>query len=115
MYIVEDTVEKSIYEVSVSRRLAHLGRSSGNVKRSEDGSLENEIDAANSVELEEKPLGNLLAKGSSGGEVVGKEDLWNCLFHQRPGQTRTREVVQHLGATAAEARLDLDGEPGSMI
>ncbi|CAF9904360.1 MAG: hypothetical protein ALECFALPRED_007533 [Alectoria fallacina] len=113
MYIVEDTVEKSIYDISVTRRLAHMGRSSGHVKRGEDASLENQIDAANTKEVEESALGNLLAKASSGGEVVGKEDLWNCLFLQKPGHTRyseeaEREVLRHVGATAAEARLDLD-------
>lgn len=122
MYIVEDTVEKSIYDVSVSRRLAHMGRSSGKGKRRENASLENEIDAANSMELEERPLGNLLAKGSSGGEVVGQEDLWNCLFQQRSGtghtrysQEATREVVRHVGMTAAEARRDLDGQCGNSV
>lgn len=113
MYIVEDTVEKSIYDISVTRRLAHMCRSSGRVKRGEDASLENQIDAANTKEVEESALGNLLAKASSGGEVVGKEDLWNCLFLQKPGDTRyseeaEREVLRHVGATAAEARLDLD-------
>lgn len=114
MYIVEDTVENSIYDISVTRRLAHMGRSSGKVERREDASLENEIDAANSMEMEATPLGNLLAKGSSGGEVVGKEDLWNCLFPPRPGHNHYspeagREVVRRVGGTAAAARLDLDG------
>lgn len=115
MYIVEDTVEKSIYDISVTRRLGHMGRSSGKGKRREDASIENEIDAANTMEVEQSPLGNLLAKGSSGGEVVGKDDLWNCLFGGKVGHTRysrdaEREVVRHLGATAAEVRLDLDGQ-----
>lgn len=114
MYTVEGTVERSIYDISVTRRLEHMGRSSGKAKRSEDASLENKIDAANSMELEATPLGNLLAKGSSGGEMVGKEDLWNCLFRQAAGHARyseeaEREVVRHLGGTAAEARLDLGG------
>ena len=115
MYIVEDTVEESIYDISVTRRLAHMGRSSGRVEASEDGSLENKIDVANTMELEERPLGNLLAKGSSGGELVGKDDLWNCLFRQRPGHTRysqdaEREIVRQVGETAAGAPRDLDEE-----
>lgn len=115
MYIVEDTVEKSIYDISVTRRLAHMGRSSGKVEeRGEEVSLEHEIDAANSMELEERPLGNLVAKDGSGGEVVGAEDLWNCLFRQRPGHTGysldvERQVARHDGGIAAEARLRLDG------
>ena len=114
MYIVGNTVEKSIYDMAVNRRLAHMGRSSGKVKRSEDASLENKIDAANTMELEETLLGNLLTKGSSGGEVVGKEDLWNCLFrqtqrHTRYSQEAEREVGRYLRVTAAEARLDVSG------
>lgn len=117
MYTVENTVEQSIYDISVTRRLAHIGRSSGKVKRSEDASLENKLDAANTAELEETPLGNLLAKGSSGGEVVGKEDLWNCLFK---GRTRSsgeaeREVARHLGGSAAEARRDLGGQYANRV
>lgn len=119
MYIVENTVEKSIYDISVTRRLAHMGRSTGKFKRRDD-SLENQIDAANTMEVEQKPLGNLLAKGSSGGEVVGKEDVWNCLFGGKAGHTRysreaEREVVLHLGASAAEARLDLDGQSANSV
>lgn len=95
MYIVEDTVEKSIYDISVTRR-------SSRVERSEEASLESKIDAANSMELEQVALGNLLAKKSSGGEVVRKEDLWDCLFKHRPGpiyspQERGGEMVRHLG------------------
>lgn len=120
MYIVEDTVEKSIYEISVTRRLAHMGRSSDTIERSEDATLENKIDAANTMELEQTPLSNVLAKGSSGGEVVGKEDLWNCLFQHRPGHTRSppeaaREVVRHAEEPADEAGLDLDGQSANIV
>ena len=51
------------------------------VEKSEEASIENQIDAANTMEMEQTALGNILAKGS-GGEVVGKEDLWNCLGFQ---------------------------------
>lgn len=121
MYIVEDTVEKSIYDISVTRRLAHMGRyRDGTMEKSEDASLESKIDAANSMELEETALAKVLTKGSSGGEVVGKEDLWNCLFQHRPGHTRTaqeagREVVRPLGGSADEGRLDLDGQSASSV
>lgn len=102
MYTVEATVEQSIYDISVTRRLAHIGRSSGGVKeRREGATLENELHAANTMELEEAPISNLLAKGSSGGEVVRKEDLWKCLF-TRSSRHSEREVVQHLGENAAE-------------
>lgn len=107
---MEDTVEKSIYDISVTRRLAHMGRSRGTVEKSDEANLERKMDAANTIELEETALGNVLAKGSSGGEVVGKEDVWNCLFQHRPGHSQTapevgREVVQRGGRGAGEAWL----------
>ena len=108
MYTVENTVEQSIYDISVTRRLAHIGRSSGRVERSDDASLENKLHAANTMELEETPLSNLLAKGSSGGEVVRKEDLWKCLF-TRHSRDAEREVVRRFGEDAVEARQDLGG------
>ena len=108
MYTVENTVEQSIYDISVTRRLAHIGRSSGRVERSEDASLENKLHVANTMELEETPLSNLLAKGSSGGEVVRKEDLWKCLF-TRHSRDAEREVVRHFAENAAEDRQDLGG------
>ena len=122
MYIVEDTVEKSIYNISVTRRLAHMGRSnsSGSTERSGETSLENEIDAANSMELEERPLGKLLAKNSNGGEVVGTEDLWNCLFQHRARQPRSaeeaaQELVRHLGVAAGEGGLDSDRQTANNV
>ena len=76
------------------------------MERIENTSLENKIDAANTMELEQAALGKLLAKGSSGGEVVGQEDLWNCLFQHRSGHThspqeRGREMVRHLGVSGS--------------
>lgn len=115
MYLVENTVEKSIYDISVARRLAHIPGI--NDAASDGKKLESKIDAANTLELEQTPLANLLAKGSSGGERVDTGDLWYCLFGQRAGHTgRTprvsedaeREVARHLGATAAKARLELE-------
>ena len=113
MYIVEDTVEKSIYDISVTRRLELMGRHEDRTERSEEASLENKIDAANTVELEQTALSNVLAKGSSGGEVVVKEDLWDCLFRHRPGHTRApqaagRGMVRRPEGTAGEGQLGLD-------
>lgn len=105
MYLVEDTVERSIYDISVQRRLAQLQR----VDDKGAEPLESRIEAANSMELEQTPLAHLLTKGSGGGEMVGKDDLWNCLFRQKNGkgisQEAHREVARHLGADAAEARM----------
>lgn len=47
------------------------------------GFIESNIEAANTLELE-TPISNLLTKGSGGGEMVSNDDLWNCLFHQKP-------------------------------
>ena len=110
MYLVEDTVEKAIYDISVTRRLAHIGRSA---ESGETVNLdEDDIEVANSLELQGAPLSKLLTKGSGGGEMVEKKDLWNCLFRQRVGGSRgsviseeaEREATKFLGATAAEER-----------
>ncbi|MCJ1431726.1 hypothetical protein MMC27_001081 [Xylographa pallens] len=109
MYLVEDTVEKAIYDISVTRRLAHIGRSA------ETGDTvnldEDDIEIANSLELQDAPLSKLLTKGSGGGEMVEKKDLWNCLFRQKVGsrgpivsEEAERETTKFLGATAAEER-----------
>ena len=114
MYLVEDTVEKAIYDISVTRRLSHMGRTTAQGTPTELSNFESKIDAANTIELEKASLGNLLTKGSTGGEMVAKEDLWNCLFLHQPGQvgraseSAEREVARHLGATSAEARLGLN-------
>ena len=120
MYIVEDTVEKSIYDISVTRRLELMGRHEDRREKSEEASLENQIDAANTMELEQTALGNVLAKGSSGGEVVGKEDLWDCLFQHRPGHTRSpraggREMGRRLEGTTGEGQLDLEGQSANSV
>ena len=116
MYLVEDTVEKSIYDISVTRRLAHMGQTAAKDAMNGDANLESKIEAANTLELEQRPLDKLLDKDKKSGEMVGKDDLWNCLFRRRLGQTgrvskeAEREVARHLGAEAAEARLGLDQE-----
>ena len=117
MYLVEGTVEKSIYDISVQRRLAHMGQLATKEATIDAGdALEQKIEVANSLELEDTPLSTLLTKGSSGGEMVSKEDLWDCLFRLKPVQPgrvspgAQREVARQLGADAAEARLgDRDG------
>lgn len=112
MYLVEGTVEKSIYDISANRRQALIGQTATSQATNEAENLEDKIEAANTLELEQTHLANLLTKGSAGGEMVAKEDLWNCLFRKKPEQkiqaseAAEREVVRHLGATAAEQRRD---------
>lgn len=112
MYLVEDSVEKSIYEISVDRRMSHIARShaqeTGGSMAAEG--LESQIEAANTTELQEASLSRLFAKGTGGGELVSHEHVWECLFRHRPlptGQGSTEaegEVGRHLRTMAAEER-----------
>lgn len=111
MYLVEGTVEKSIYDISVQRRMAHMGQfPSADAQQHDTTALESQIDAANTLEMEDTALSELLTKGSGGGEMVPREDLWECLFRQQPSrdgqasEDAAREVARQLGADAAEAR-----------
>lgn len=113
IYLVENTVEKSIYDISANRRLSLMGQAAVRENTQDDDDLEHRIEAANTLELEQTPLANLLTKGSTGGEVVAKEDLWDCLFSRQPGQKREEaefEMTRHLGATAAESRRDTNDQ-----
>jgi E3 ubiquitin-protein ligase SHPRH len=108
MYLVSDTVEGSVYDISVERRLAHVRSSrkrdsvvgsskatSGTATpqaRGDNIEIETAIDAANEAELREVRLDHLLTKGS-GGEVVSKEDLWGCLFGLERGKGRDRSTI----------------------
>ncbi|KAI4201080.1 MAG: hypothetical protein LQ350_003509 [Teloschistes chrysophthalmus] len=118
IYVVEKTVEKSIYDISKERRVAHM--SAHEYRKASGGTeavdvIQEQIEAANTMEVEGAALGKLLTSSSSGGEVVNKDDLWNCLFRHRPVQTQAvsprveQEVGRHLRAAAAEERRDHDG------
>lgn len=113
MYLVEGTVEKAIYEISVERRMSHIGHTgpTASTKTADNvGIDEDQIEAANSLELQQAPLSRLLAKGQHGGEAVDNDDLWRCLFKQKPQSGPSlpmemeQEVGRHLRATAAEQR-----------
>ncbi|KAF2266338.1 hypothetical protein CC78DRAFT_566978 [Lojkania enalia] len=115
MYLVSDTVEEAIYDISVSRRLEHIGQA----RKSEPGSSrsaaatpalqEKTLEAANSMEMEAAPLKQLLRKKGD-GEIVKVDDLWGCLFGKPRKQHRTvldQEVGRHVRAEAAEKRMAL--------
>jgi E3 ubiquitin-protein ligase SHPRH len=128
MYLVSDTVEESIYELSVARRLAHVRSHAAAVKAAEEKALSdpttddpivsNEIimDVANDAELQKAPRAKLLAAGKGGGELVGRDDLWQCLFGNVSGSAAKGnaglttsslfrdEINRHLRAEAAEGR-----------
>lgn len=125
MYLVSGTVEEAIYDLSVSRRLSHITAKkkeeetlasstkmhlNGNNKEAID---ETTIDSANSMEMQSTALSKLMAGGASGGEIVKKDDLWQCLFgdpskNQGSGQHSMgadSEVGKFLRAEAAEQRV----------
>ncbi|KAJ5083816.1 hypothetical protein N7456_013243 [Penicillium angulare] len=124
MYLVSRTVEESIYELSVTRRLAHIiekekqenARSAplDEVDESLINNLtETAIDSANSMEMQDASLTNLMTSGASGGELVKKDDLWQCLFGssaQKDGSGSSaeaeREVGRFLRGEAADQRRD---------
>ena len=119
-YLVADTCEESIYDISVARRLDHIrrkiaGSSSRSGTATPNGIQESTIDAANSLELQAADLSRLLTTGKSGGEVVGSEDLWKCLF----GRVKHREAGFAASAQAADVEVDrflrgeaAEGRPG---
>jgi len=115
MYLINDTVEESIYEISVARRLAHVqARQPTRTQKSRSATpaplAENAIDAANSEELQSAPISKLLVNSKSGGEVVNPDDLWQCLFGKthkapfKPSVEAEMVVGRHLRAEAAESR-----------
>lgn len=110
MYLIEGTVEEGIYDISVQRRMQHVRER----KRESVKVVENDaaIDEANSEEMQAAPLRKLLVEGKSGGELVGKDDLWRCLFGKAQGggdggsgsEALQAEVGRHLRGEAAEER-----------
>lgn len=117
LYLVDGTVEEAIYDISVRRRMEHMGGASRAASKESTPELaDRKIEDANSLELQQAPLANLLTKGKEGGEFVGNDDLWECLFGNRKGgnggaataaaeERLDREVARHFGAEAAVARI----------
>ncbi|KAK3365954.1 SNF2 family N-terminal domain-containing protein [Lasiosphaeria ovina] len=113
LYIVDGTVEESIYNLSVQRRMEHMGRNlKGKSKESTPELVDANLEAANTLELQQAQLSRLMGTDGISGEAVDKQDLWTCLF----GHVRSREADEErllnnpaarrfLVAEAAEARL----------
>ncbi|KAI0397278.1 SNF2 family N-terminal domain-containing protein [Xylariaceae sp. FL0594] len=76
LYLAEDTIEENIYALSERRRLAHMGEAASSENTELDAAA---IEAANSHELEQGGVANLMDKTGE-GEVVAKGDLWECFF-----------------------------------
>jgi E3 ubiquitin-protein ligase SHPRH len=131
LYLVDGTVEESIHQLSVKRRMEHIGQAISKdkgkakeltidevINEAVDDVLDSSIEEANSLELQQASLAGLLAKGGKGGEMVEKEDLWDCLFggvSRRKKDAEGRaidthelrdepEIRRHLVAEAAEQR-----------
>ncbi|KIL91220.1 hypothetical protein FAVG1_05919 [Fusarium avenaceum] len=114
LYIVSGTVEESIYNLSVQRRMEHMGRTNkGKSKESTPELLDANIEEANTLELEQASLSRLMSKDSTAGENVKEDDLWECLFghvarrDKEPNKdTRLQEkaIMGYLAAEAAEER-----------
>ena len=120
MYLIAGTIEESIYDISVTRRLGHLNgkhlnrqasneHGSGNTSSNGVRDREGAIDIANSLELESADLSKLVLPGKGGGERVEPKDLWQCLFGT--ATRRQRASAATLGdADRAVGRL-LRAEP----
>lgn len=82
LYLVSGTVEESIYNLSVRRRMEHMGHRSAKHKSKESTPelLDASIEVANTLELEHAALSKLMSKDRTAGEMVDKGDLWECLF-----------------------------------
>jgi E3 ubiquitin-protein ligase SHPRH len=120
MYLISDTVEEAIYEISVARRLEHISNNTLSKLPTQSGSTtpalkEQTLDAANSAELQNAPFKQLMRKKGE-GEIVKEDDLWHCLFGNHKKRTQAvleREVGRELRAQAAEARIAGEGTVGS--
>lgn len=115
MYLINDTVEESIYDISVKRRMAHVQdrQREGKSRSATPGPLgENAIEAADTEELQSAPISKLLTAGKSGGELVEKDDLWQCLFGKankapmKMDEALGAEFGRQLRGNAAERRRD---------
>jgi E3 ubiquitin-protein ligase SHPRH len=114
LYLVDGTVEESIYNLSVQRRLEHMGRNlKGKSKESTPEILDTNLEVANALEMEHAQLSKLMRKGQAAGEEIAKGDLWSCLFGNKDRPSRDTgyelsrnepEVRRYLAADAAEER-----------
>lgn len=112
LYIVDGTVEESIYHLSVQRRMKHMhvdtqeqgqGKGKG-MARGISPTLELQdaaLEAANSLELEQANLSRLMGKNRAQGEAVDQNDLWECLF----GNVSQKVVKEEANAPAALSGL----------
>lgn len=106
LYLIDGTVEESIYDISVARRLEHIGKSkqqdnpNDNEDEGDDVLEESNLEQANALELQK--AGTLFMKKDSAGEVVPDSELWKCLFgSRRRSQVEPRMVLDVIGGVNA--------------
>jgi E3 ubiquitin-protein ligase SHPRH len=116
MYLISDTVEESIYEISVARRLAHVQSREQDRRAQKPRATtpaligDMAIEAADTEEMQSAPIQKLLSSGKTGGELVGKDDLWKCLFGKAGKDAETEvEFGRNLRGHAAEMRRQDQG------
>lgn len=82
LYIVDGTVEESIYSLSVQRRMEHMAirTLAGKGKELTSELSDTTLDEANALEMQQAHLSKLMGKDGISGETVDKDDLWTCLF-----------------------------------
>ncbi|KAI0598064.1 SNF2 family N-terminal domain-containing protein [Biscogniauxia sp. FL1348] len=81
LYLIDGTVEESIYNLSVRRRMEHISETSkGKFKETTPEVSDLDLQAANSMELQQASLPKLMDKEKELGETIDKNDLWECLF-----------------------------------
>ncbi|CAH0053433.1 unnamed protein product, partial [Clonostachys solani] len=91
LYITAGTVEESIYNLSVKRRLEHMGKTAKGKETQE--LMDAKLEAANTLELEQAALSKLMSKDKTAGEVVPSSDLWECLFGNIAQKEPSEEMV----------------------
>ncbi|KAI1853488.1 hypothetical protein JX266_001472 [Neoarthrinium moseri] len=126
LYLVEGTVEESIHNLSVKRRLEHMADATKGTKGKGKGVStpdisEDNLAVANSLELQQANLPKLMDKDTRLGEVVHQNDLWACLFGHLERESEAqraaaaadsrfedRAVVSFLAGRAADERRDAE-------
>ncbi|KAG5931901.1 hypothetical protein E4U60_005715 [Claviceps pazoutovae] len=147
LYLVSGTVEESVCNLSVQRRMKHLGKRQGLSSHADQANttqktrksrkatkataatsdiLNASFEAANTLELEHASLSKLMSKDKSAGEMVDKNDLWECLFgtaaraagnakhhkgDEAAGKMQEKAVMNYLAGEAAAARVDTAKRP----
>ena len=108
----------------MQRRLAHIGDQSKGKGKQKDvhddvkktNEFDEEIEAADAAEMQDKPLTHLLRKGKEGGEIVGKEDLWACLFgRNRSGEEDSPFDLEKAISDHADKLYGLSGDEGAEV